>query len=175
MQGFCSSLELRFDEAKRKKRIAALTAEWSGKDKESLAVLNTAFEGFVKARVNNEVDLSGTGRNAFMIEEEMVLHKDFQEMLEVLEQGKLPHYSQEDFSKADRELNIAYQQLQKMDNPPWGTVTNAGIKQTQRTWLTYRDAWVVYGLHKYPGSHAEYWKTWLTLKRVEMLKGFVDS
>ncbi|MBV2208460.1 MAG: hypothetical protein KUL77_02720 [Thermomonas sp.] len=50
------------------------------------------------------------------------------------------------------------------------TVTRAGIRETQRAWLKYRDAWLTF-------ADARYWDkqaivTWLTRQRTDQLVGF---
>lgn len=175
MQGQCASLDKRFDDAKRIKRFAALTSKWTEQDRKALNILVTSFDAFVAARVENEVDLSGTGRAAFQIEEETALRQDFLYSLETFEGGKLPCSAQEEYSRVDNELNAIYQKIQMNKRFSWGTVTKAEIMETQRLWLKYREAWVVFGHLKYPEISAARWNTWLTQNRTKMLKEFVDN
>lgn len=175
MQGHCASLSERFVEAKRKKRLSGLTSKWAEKDRKAFDVLSNTLEKFITSRTENEVDLSGTGRGAFMIEEESALREAFLSAVEKFEHGELPRFSSEQFAQADKELNTIYSKLQKTKDPSWGTVTADGIKQAQRAWLKYRDACVVFGQQKYPKTSADSWKTWLTRDRIKMLNGFLEN
>jgi hypothetical protein len=61
---------------------------------------------------------------------------------------------------------------QGVDLQPWGTVTQEDIRETQRKWLAYRDAWTAFGQRLFPRLPAETWKVWLTRERTKMLEGF---
>ncbi len=176
MEGHCADLEARFAQAKRGNKLTGLVGAWNEKDKSAFGALEKAFNNFVQLRVNNEVDLSGTGRGAFMIEEESSLREDFVSALEKFEHGELPQFGPEQFINTDKELNSVYQKIQKTKDPAWwGTVTKEGIKNTQRAWLKYRDAWVAFGQQKYPKVSSDRWKTWLTQNRIRMLNEFIEN
>ncbi len=172
MQGACADIEARFAEAKRNKKLAKLVGDWKEKDKAAFKKFEQVFERFVKDRVDNEVDLSGTGRAAFQFEEETKLRNDLALSIEKFERREFPTYTADQLIAADKELNDLYAKIQKNKTPSWGTTTKQGIKATQRTWLKYRDAWVAFAQQKYPGVSADSWKTWLTRNRVAMLKDF---
>jgi uncharacterized protein YecT (DUF1311 family) len=59
--------------------------------------------------------------------------------------------------------------------PEWGTVTKEGIKSTQRKWIRYRDAWVVFGGVRCPEITDTSWKTLITRERIAQLQDFVDE
>lgn len=175
MQGHCSEIEYLFAKARQGKKLAGLTSRWNEKDKSAFTILEDAFNDFVRARMRNEVDLSGTARSVFMNNEMSSLREDFLSDLERFERGELPRFTPVQFKKADRELNSVYQRIQEAKDFEWGTITNEGIKTTQRAWLKYRDAWVTFGLRKYPTVSPDAWKTWLTRKRIKMLKEFIEK
>lgn len=54
----------------------------------------------------------------------------------------------------------------------WGTVTPAGIRETQRAWLPYRDAWARFGRKLLTDSSSEGWKDRVTRQRIDMLSSF---
>lgn len=174
MQGHCAGRDQRFEDAKRKRILDGILAKWGQKDKQGFAFLRQSFDKFSEARIRNEVDTSGTARAAFQIEEESILSNDLVTAVVQLEKGKLPRYTQDDTIKADRDLNNVYGKIQSKKDFHWGSVTQAGIKHTQRIWLKYRDAWVTFGRQKYPQVSEESWRTWLTRKRIAMLKEFLD-
>ena len=170
MQGACADIEARFAEAKRTKILAKLVKAWNEKDKAAFKKFEQYFERFVKARVDNEVDLSGTGRAAFQFEEETKLRDDLAISIEKFEKREFPAYTADQLITADKELNDLYSTIQRSKTPSWGTSTKEGIKSTQRTWLKYRDSWVAFAQQKYPDVSADSWRTWLTRNRVAMLK-----
>jgi uncharacterized protein YecT (DUF1311 family) len=174
MQGHCAAHEQRFADIKRENKLAALMAAWSPEDRNAYSVLRETARRFFEARVDNEVDLSGTARSAFIIEEEAALERDFAQSLNELEQGKAPTYSSEDFRLADGKLNSVYRRVQNAKPSLWGTVTKEGIKNTQRVWIKYRDAWVVFADRKYPAVGADSIMTRLSKKRTRMLEEFLQ-
>lgn len=173
MQGHCASRTAYFKSLKREKRFAALMAGWNKQDKTAFGKLRDAADKYFKTRVDNEVDLSGTGRAAFMIQEEQSLEKKFAASLHEFEKGKLPRYSERNFSAADAKLNVVYRKIQRNKKFSYGTVERRGIKLTQRTWIRYRDAWVKFAMKKYPAADAVSFKTWLTRERTKMLDDFL--
>jgi uncharacterized protein YecT (DUF1311 family) len=56
----------------------------------------------------------------------------------------------------------------------YGTVTPNGVKLAQRAWLRYRDAWVKFGVVKYPAVSTDSWKTWLTQQRIPLLQPWLN-
>ncbi len=183
MQGFCASHYARMEDTERNARLKSLMASWSDEEKQAFEKLHAIFEEFVAARVENEVDLSGTARAAFEIGEESTQRNLFAAQIAQFESRKwFPAYTERQFQDADRDLNVRYGKVQRTPKSewkdgygPWGTVTKKGILDTQRAWLKYREAWVTFGALKYPAVPADAWRTWLTRKRAEMLKEFLPE
>jgi uncharacterized protein YecT (DUF1311 family) len=108
-------------------------------------------------------------------EENAALEENFILILQELSQGKVPKCSSEKFNAADANLNSVYRRVQKANDADlWGTVSKEGIKETQREWIRYRNAWVAFCQKKYPKVDSNSIKTWLTVERTEMLKQFVE-
>jgi uncharacterized protein YecT (DUF1311 family) len=173
LQGQCAIHEEKSAAVDRKRKLDSLVAHWSEAERTALASLRVAAEEFFKARASNEMDLSGTGRTAFYQSEMTSLEDGFVEKLEKAEQGRLPRASTSEFAKADTELNAVYADLKRTwEDEVVGSVTVAGIKQTERAWIRYRDAWVTFAGIKYPTTNPETWKTLLTRERIKMLREF---
>jgi uncharacterized protein YecT (DUF1311 family) len=173
MQGFCADQQERFNAVKRDSKLQGIFAKWSPADRQAYAALRQTANEFFKSSSENEVDLSGTGRAAFQIQQQASLNDGFASSIQQFEQGKLPRFSPADFTKADASLNAVYQKIQqKKKDDEWGTVTAENIRKTQRVWIRYRDAWLAFGQRKYPTVSADSWKTWLTLERTKMLQSF---
>lgn len=80
-----------------------------------------------------------------------------------------------DYLKADSALNRIYSDVLNAEDPMWGTTTMAGIKQTQRCWIRYRDAWVVFEKKKCFKLDASVLKTVITKERIAQLRDFADE
>ncbi len=173
MQGACAGLQERFAQQKRQVKLDAIVAHWTSEERRAFHEFQPAANKFFAARADNEVDLSGTGRAAFEIEEQASLQDGLVSALQKFERGELPSSSADGFDRANAELNFAYEKIQKTPGFKWGSVTSGQIKQTQRAWVAYRDAWVKFGGKKYPGVSAESWKMWLTQERTKMLESFL--
>jgi hypothetical protein len=130
MQGFCADKDARFDNARMARDLSALTAGWSPTERAAFTD-KAVFESFVTIRSDKEVDQRGTGRAAFMIEEEQSLRRDLLASLHAFEADSRPAYTADDFRRADSALNAVYAR-----SSPVGTVTRDGIRQTERVWLT---------------------------------------
>ena len=88
--------------------------------------------------------------------------------------GKLPHYTTADSRNADANLNRSYRQAitdtagcEKTDIQI--CLTTDALRQIERAWIAYRDAWVAYGSLRWPAVSANSWKTWLTLQQIDDL------
>lgn len=174
MAGFCADKQDRFDEAELGRRLHTITARWRPEDQQALALLGRAAKRFFKARSENEVDLSGTERAAFIFAENAKLETSFVADIGRFERGDLPN-PHADFATADALLNSAYSKLMK-SGPQIvpGAPTVDGVRQTERLWIPYRDAWTKFGQTRYPATRADSWQTWSTQQRIEQLKDLKD-
>ncbi|OPY80636.1 MAG: hypothetical protein A4E65_01409 [Syntrophorhabdus sp. PtaU1.Bin153] len=174
MAGFCADHANRFASGRRAKRLDKIQSKWTGADKKEYDILRIIAIRYFDIHAENEVDRSGTAGTASSIEDTSSQEEAFTKTLEILEHKKLPEYSHRQFRDADSKLNATYQKIQRNSNPPWGTVTRENIKTTQRAWVKYRDAWVTFCGKKYHDCSSDGIKTYLTLKRIEELEGFLD-
>lgn len=103
---------------------------------------------------------SGNGQG--IMEQAIEEDKSWVQILKDLEAGKVPHYTKADLRKADADLNRLYQQRlgDETDGP-----AGVQIRNPERVWLKYRDAWVVYGTLRWPQTSHESWLAWVTLQR----------
>lgn len=173
MEGWCAGLDEEIKGQARKQAVDAIVAKWKPAERAAFALLQKVVEEFIKALSANEVDLSTTSRAAAQIEEEARQRDALLTALREFEAGRLPKFSAAEFTQADADLNAAYREKQNGELDA-GTITKAGIKETQRVWLRYRDAWVAFGGVKYPSVSADSWKTWLTQQRTQMLKDLTE-
>jgi hypothetical protein len=171
MQGFCAAKEARFDDVRLVLGLSALTARWTPAERAAVQDLKAAAGKFIAVQSDKEVDQSGTGRAAFVIERRSELKDAFLASLRAFETSALPAFTAADFRRADAELNAVYAKALKAGKS--GTVTADGIRATERIWLGYREAWVRFGAVKYPATTANSWRAWLTRERVTMLRALV--
>lgn len=174
MMGFCEGLEEERKAAKRDRALTALSNSWPAEHIDALRMLKSAANAFIDARVNNEVDLSGTARGMLMTQEETRLRNGLLAALKRFERGQLPRFDAAKFKAADAELNEVYKRAVAHDQEG-STVTAEGIRTAERVWIRYRDAWVEFGKTRYPGVAAESWQTWLTRERTRQLREFVPA
>jgi uncharacterized protein YecT (DUF1311 family) len=173
MMGVCAAIGERYNGQRRDARLKALVTKWPPEHRAALTKLQKFFDEFVKLASDHEVDQSGTARGAFVIEAEAAHRDDLLKMLDAFERGKLPAQGAAELQALDRRLNDAYKRIMgaKLEQGAFpGTVTQAGIRDTQRAWLKYRDAWVEFGRVRYPAVPEAAWRALLTGQRVEALK-----
>ena len=169
--GVCNQLAEEFAQVARARKLDRIVERWTPTEKAAFAELQKAADDFSEASSRNEVDLTGTGRASFVVLWGGWLRDGFVAALERSEQGQFPSFSAAEFKKADDELNAVYSDIQSAGPGAegMGDVTPEGVKTAQRAWLKYREAWVKFGLVKYPSVRPESWRTWLTYDRILML------
>lgn len=152
MGGFCEGIRQQFLTAKRRQERDAITASWPASVKEAFQSLEVADEAFVQASGYNEVDRSGSLREAFSLEEEGRLRDRFLATLRRFASGEVAAASASEYRDADRSLNEAYQRIQHAPDSSWEgtTVKPSGIRDTERLWMKLRDAWVEFARVGFP-------------------------
>ncbi|MDQ2711244.1 MAG: DUF1311 domain-containing protein [Acidobacteriota bacterium] len=172
MEGACESIHQQFADEKRRKDLEAISANWPPQVKEAFQSLNAAEEAFVKARTRNEVDLSGTGRAAFALEEQGRLRDQFLINLQRFAKGDIPSASAADYTSVDQKLNDVYRHIQHAPDTAWqyGTIKSSGIRDTEVAWLKLRDAWVDFARIAYPHLSADTVRTQIARLRLHQLQ-----
>ncbi len=183
MTGFCADRDARKSAAARDEKWQALLATWSAADRAAWARLQTAAQAFFEARVEGEVDTSGTARGAFIVGEREALAEQLFDNVAAFERGELPDGTTDDLQAADAQLNTSYAVARKAAAPdnaddifgPLGSISPDGIRDAERAWIKYRDAWVVFGAQRYPDVAAEAWLTYFTRERDKQLRELVEG
>jgi uncharacterized protein YecT (DUF1311 family) len=170
MMGYCSSLDSNLKEQIREQKFNEISSRWTDEEKAGFKILMSKANKFFTERSESEVDQSGTARAAMSIAEYTALREDFSNSLSDFESGKLPAFTQKDFTVADRKLNRTYGKLKKdKAEDDLNTVKMEDIQRVEYIWISYRDAWVDFGKLKYPSIPDYAWKTYFTNKRTKML------
>lgn len=172
MMGACSAHAQRLGAEKTDAREKAALDKLSREAREEASALMQAAGEFFRARVENEVDLSGTGRAAFQISEEEALRESLIVLFERAgDPSWVPEAGPAELKAADKALNEAYQKIVSQgDAFSYGTVTAEGVRLTERAWIGYRDAVAAFGVKARPGSKPETWKAWITQERTKQLE-----
>jgi uncharacterized protein YecT (DUF1311 family) len=174
--GLCAMHGARITGAKRDAALAQITSRWSPVERKAFEPLLKSHAAFVEASASGETDLSGTARGAFVVEAEEALKDEFVAILRGLSAGKTPQSTAAQAKSADAALNAAYRKLMAetgADEFP-GSVTIEGIRNAQRAWLRYRDAFAAFAAVKFPSVSRDTIVALLTRKRTEMLAGEGD-
>lgn len=172
MQGACESVQQKFADVKRQRRIEAISGGWSRKLKKAFKSLQKAEEEFENTRVGKEVDLSGSGRAAFALQEQGRLRDQFLINLKRFAKGDIPDAPLADGRTLDQELDQVYRHIQQSPESSWqyGTIKPSGIRDTERAWLKLRTAWTEFSGLAYPGLNATRIATQLTRLRLHQLE-----
>jgi uncharacterized protein YecT (DUF1311 family) len=179
MQGACADRASKEEQVSRSDKLSKMTARWTEQEKKEFEKLKAIWLVFVEAG-SHEVDYTGfppTANGTPEILQREFLENGFVSSLAEFESGNFPFNVENDFIKADRELNTIYKRIQGASESKEilpGT-TKEDIKKAQRAWLKYRDAWVQFAKLKYPLVSSTSWKTWLTRDRVGQLKPFDEN
>jgi len=168
--GYCEAHAATAEGAKRDAAWARLTAGWSPAEKQALARVRTAHKAFAEAHSGGELDLSGTARGAIAIAAEEKQAAALLAMVRQLEARRAPAFDHARYLAADAALNAAYRkQLASVagDRGP-GAPTRQGIREAQRAWIAYRDAFLAFAAIRYPKVPRESLAAWLTQERTKM-------
>ena len=132
--------------------------------------LRHLMDEFTASRIRNEIELSGSaGRYVKPTLEERFLNAFHATSLELFESGRFPAYTEDQFREADGDLNRTYSEFRTRESWPFGNdpeeIQFESVRETQRLWLRYRDAWVEFGQRRYPHVSSWSWLGWLTTWR----------
>lgn len=176
MMGVCSAIEARQKQRVRSAGSGKTAQAWPAAVQASYKKLEAATGNFADARAGKETDLSGTARAAISISVRTAELELLVQDIKQYEAGKLPPAATPAQAQAqDRELNLLYGKLMKQPKPDYaGAVEKEGIRDTQRLWLKYRDAWIAFGAVRYPSVAAEAWTAMLTARRNAQLKDLLE-
>lgn len=183
MMGFCAGRDADFAAIRRDSRWTALQSSWTPAQREALATLRAKAKAHFDHVSHEETDMSGTMRGVFATEAFEALDGALLDDIARFEAGERPPQKARDFASADHALNRRYREtLAKLDAGKghdgfgeYGTIMSEGVRTTQRSWLLYRDAWVRFAAARWPKTHADAWKAWLTTERTQALQSLVQA
>jgi uncharacterized protein YecT (DUF1311 family) len=176
MEGICAQIYERKNAKSRESRLAAAVSNWSIDQKAALRNLRAAVNEFARLRADDETDLSGTARRALQVEAQASELDQFTQDIVDFEEGKQPKQSSTTSSSLDLQLNQTYHTIMRASRTDllnMGTVTKAGVRNAERAWLSYRDAWLKLASLKYPQLDRQGLKAMLTDRRLKQLLGLL--
>lgn len=150
--GACTSIQTSRADAVREQQIETLATRLPESAKPLFGQLRRAEAAFEDTRSGNEIDLSGTARGMFQLQETKRLRDQFLINLQRFSSGDLPKASGADVAQLDHTLETVYQDVQRAPADTWkyGTIKPDGIRKTERTWVALQDAWVEFAKQAYP-------------------------
>lgn len=180
MMGFCASRGADAAKVDRDRRLTALMATWSAAERAAFAKVRAAADAYFDASIDGEVDMSGTARGAMAVGAREGLEDALVSAVDAFEKGQLPQGGAAEFAAADKQLNtnyaaaMNYYKAQAAEGAG-GSVSPQGIRDAERAWIRYRDAWVAFGAQKYSAVSADAWRTYFTRERAQALKDLVGE
>jgi uncharacterized protein YecT (DUF1311 family) len=176
--GSCANWDEWATNEERNRTLMALTKEWGPTQLSALAQLRIAAEAYYYDHAGNELNTAGTARAIEAIEELGTYREAFGALIASAEKGGLPKVSRADLIKTEAVLNRDYRQVLAnagKHKSEYGAVQPEGIRETERAWLRYRDAWVAFAKLRYPSVRAESWLTLLTKDRIVTLQSTLNE
>jgi hypothetical protein len=190
MDGICTGIAATYRDARRDKAIARITSGYTPRQRAAFAVLEGSAANYFNAHARNEVDLGGTARTAFWIEDIQHDWNGFLRDLRVFEAGELPMEPRSATYQADERLEgilrrvLAEPSLRQRPParfpPPGipaigGTISREGIRADQRLWLSYREAWLRFAALRKPTLPRATVYAWITDRRIRNLRCLLPS
>ncbi len=158
--------------------IDGFSKQLSGEALSKYKVLKKALESYATSHSENEVYAEGTGYSDVVAAEKISVQREFIELFKRLDTKQFKPQSELDLKKEDAELNQTYQILQKNKNLDTGVAADpsrSGIRNTQRKWIQYRDAWLAFSKINFPTVDKDALNASLTSDRIVRLKNIKDN
>lgn len=177
MSGFCAYRDAEFAGVRRDREWARLQSDWTPAQLDAWQDLRRAADAYAHAVAGNEIDLGGTARGAFAVGAREALEIQLLEDVQRFERGDRPAQRAADLASADRSLNAVYRSVRARlqagvaahQYALFGTITADGVRDSQRAWLRYREAWVAFAATRWGDTPADAWRAWLTGSRTTAL------
>ncbi len=171
---FCAAYDSEAAAQQRLDSLDTLMQKWPPRDRNAFKFLQKASDDYIEAH-GREVYQGGTIRNLRTNEVEERQRDKFLKAIQLFESGHLPKGSHADFERADIDLNATYKKTLTLaaaqdfqdDN---GLIKPEEIRNAERAWLKYRDAWVDFARIHYPDTDPNAWLTLLTRNRYWSLR-----
>lgn len=185
MEGVCTGVAATYRDSRRERTIAHIASSYTATQQAAFSALQRAAANYFNKHALDEVDLSGTDRGAFWIEDIEQSWDRFLRDLQALEADEAPAADTEAARLADTRLNAIYlrvlaepslRQRPPREFPPpgtpvvGGTISREGIRTDHDLWLSYREAWVHFAAVRKPALPSSTIQAWITSQRIHNLR-----
>lgn len=180
----CGELDLQIEKSELS-TLCKASAPKSRTERATCETLVAAFENYRKLHMAYETASCGGGNGCetIMDWDDGQSKYEFLAMMEKFREGGTPSYPTGVYPAADAKLNDVYSRLMSSLNLGCSISKQQHAKQFQddfcaeplemrdeeRAWIRYRDAWVAYGAVRWPRVAADSWRAYLTLQRLAQL------
>lgn len=172
LAGRCAVHEQRIVEADRNARLAVLASQFDDGEKQAFAEVRTAADTYATESSGGEIDQTGTMRAVFVTARQDEVRSAFTTLLFALEARRSPEPGA-DFAEIEARLNAIYGRVMAAHFPFAGMpsgITPDGVREAERAWIAYRDAWVAFAEARHPWLETGVLKAHLTQERAAFLK-----
>ena len=176
--GYCANRGAAASEVQINKRLTKLTAGLKNGSGKYLKPAYTATVNFLESKVWNEELHGGSGYAAWATESLVKQKREFIQLVENLDSGKLPK-GIIGVKDNDARLNSVYNdvlvKLRKKPLTDFNAEVNAdGLRRTQRLWIPYRDATAALLYAMRPDVKKQQWLNWITEQRIRELAALLQ-
>lgn len=180
MAGVCTGVAASYRDAGRDRVLVQIASTYTPIQRVAFAALRDAAANYFNKHAINEVDLVGTERGVFWIEDIEHSWDGFLRDLRAMEADGLPSADGTAVDHADARMKALYQlvladpSLRRQpprELPPPGipvmgrTVSREGIRADRDLWLAYRDAWLHFAAVRKPALSHDTVQAWITNQR----------
>lgn len=170
MAGFCATISSDMHEEAASSKLKEIVEKWPAEHQKMFRRLNTSATKYFESHASKEIDMSGTMRGAFYINEKDYMLNEFRKLIYDFENNKKLSYIKANVPEFDKDLNDTYHKVIHRKFDEISGVSKNGIKETELLWIKYRDDWVKFLALHYPTVDTEIIKTKLTIERTEILE-----
>ncbi len=167
----CVAHEARVAEPVRAARLAVLTQGFSPAARQAYEALKAREARFIEVRQANESPPGAANRDVPLriAEDARDIHVEQMEQLS----GAARVTGAGEHRSYDRSLNEVYRiamgELPARKEAQFGEITHDGVRETERAWIAYRDAWLAFAPVAWPKASTEALAARLTRDRVGQL------
>lgn len=172
LAGRCALHVWHIAQADRNAFFATLASQFDDSQKRAFAQLRKVVETYATHSASGETDQTGTMRVAFTVARQEEVLSGFTTLLFTLEDRRAPQPSV-GFAATDARLNAIYQGIMASRFPSAymsGGIKAHGIREAERAWIAYRDAWVAFAEARHPWLNTDVLKVHLTQERMAFLE-----
>lgn len=154
---WCASLEMDQKKAGWERRAAAVEKGLSPDARPAFAALRKASDALVEADAlyMAEPNRGGTIYSSVVLSSQIDRNDDLLATLERYVQNRAPAATADALKKADAALNGAYKATltqARADDKEYGTGNGDALRDAQRAWIPYRDAWIAFYRLRWKGA-----------------------